>query len=99
MIVRIEKWGNSLAIRIPEEIVKSLNLKEDMSIKIEVKDGGLAMRRPARLEYSLKELVAQITPQNLHGETDWDPPIGREVLEPYDPTTPNSEMTGSPPKL
>ena len=35
--------------------------------------------RPARKEYTLDELVAQITPENRHEETDWGPRTGREA--------------------
>jgi hypothetical protein len=28
---------------------------------------------------SLEEMLAQITPENMHGEVDWGPPVGKEV--------------------
>ena len=30
--------------------------------------------------YSLEDLVAAITPENMHDEVDWGPPVGRELI-------------------
>jgi antitoxin MazE len=48
-----------------------------MDVEVSVVSGGLLIR-PYKKEHSLEELVAQITPENLHEETDWGPPVGRE---------------------
>ena len=48
-----------------------------MELEVSLVEGGLLLR-PRRTEYTLEELLAQITPENLHGETDWGPPVGRE---------------------
>jgi antitoxin MazE len=78
MQTQIGKWGNSLAVRIPGTYAKDLNLKEGMDLDVSLVDGGLLLR-PRREKFTLEELVAQITPENLHGETDWGPPVGREA--------------------
>ncbi|HEX5273336.1 MAG TPA: AbrB/MazE/SpoVT family DNA-binding domain-containing protein [Gemmataceae bacterium] len=78
MQAQIGKWGNSLAVRIPSAYAKGLNLAEGTEVDIVVVDGGLLLkRRPA--EYSLDELIAGITPENRHDETDWGPPVGDEA--------------------
>jgi antitoxin MazE len=77
MQIQVGKWGNSLAVRIPGPYAKDLALKEGMEIEVSLVNGGLLLRpRPA--SYTLDELVAGITPENIHGETDWGPPVGRE---------------------
>ena len=48
-----------------------------MEVEISLANGGLLLRPPPKV-YSLEELVAGITPENLHEETDWGPAVGRE---------------------
>ena len=77
MQTQIGKWGNSLAVRLPRSYTKDLGLAEGMELEVSVVDGGLLLR-PQKQKYSLEELVAQISPENLHEETDWGPAVGRE---------------------
>ena len=77
MRTQIGKWGNSLAVRIPGACAKDLGLTEGMDVEVSVASGGLLLR-PRKPGYSLEELVARITPENRHGETDWGPAVGRE---------------------
>lgn len=77
MNAHIGTWGNSLAVRIPRACVRDLNLKESMELEVSVENGGLLLR--PRRRYTLDELVAGITPENRHGETDWGEAAGREA--------------------
>ena len=78
MTTQVGKWGNSLAVRIPGTYAKELDLQEGAEVEVTcVKDGLLLKRRPR--EYTLEELLKQITPENIHGETDWGPPVGNEA--------------------
>jgi len=77
MRTQIGKWGNSLAVRIPGAYAKDLNLEEGMELDVALVNGGILLS-PRRKEYTLEELVARITPENRHAETDWGPPVGRE---------------------
>lgn len=75
---RIAKWGNSLAVRIPLAIAKQASLAEGDSVNLALdREGGIVLR-PVRRRYELSSLVAQITPRNRHGETDWGRPEGKE---------------------
>jgi antitoxin MazE len=78
MHTQIGKWGNSLAVRLPGAYAKDLGLHEGMELEIAVVEDGLLLRPPKKT-YSLEELVAQITEDNRHGETDWGPAVGREA--------------------
>jgi len=78
MQVQIGKWGNSLAVRIPGGCAKDLDLYEGMNLEVAVVGQDLVLR-PAKKHYSLEELVERITPENVHGETDWGPAVGREA--------------------
>jgi antitoxin MazE len=78
MTTQVGKWGNSLAVRIPGTYAKELELEEGAELEVtRVKDGLLLKRRTR--EYTLDELLKQITPENIHGETDWGPPVGKEI--------------------
>jgi antitoxin MazE len=77
MQTQIDRWGDSLAVKIPGSYARDLGLKEGTQLEISLVDGGLLLR-PRTKEYTLEELVAQITPENVHGETDWGPAVGRE---------------------
>jgi len=77
---QIVKWGNSLAVRIPKPLAEQAGVVEGDPILIEAERGQIRLRRKERIP-SLKELVAQITPENRHGETMVDREIGKEVVE------------------
>ena len=75
----VKKWGNSLAVRIPSSVIKDLGLSENSSVQI-VSNGVIATIQPnKRKKISLDELVAAITPDNVHGEVNWGSPVGKEV--------------------
>jgi antitoxin MazE len=74
---RISKWGNSLAIRLPRQILSELSLSEGDSMEILAENGKLIIT-PVLKEYGLEELVQGITAENQHTETDWGPPQGAE---------------------
>lgn len=75
---RITRWGNSLAVRIPKALAEQTSIREGSEVELSVADGTLTIRPRARV-YSLDELLAQVTPENRHEETDWGEPRGKEV--------------------
>lgn len=78
MNTQVGKWGNSLAVRIPATYAKELRLEDGMDLEVTRLDDGLLLR-PRKREYTLEELLDQVKSENLHGETDWGPAIGREA--------------------
>ncbi len=77
MNAQVGKWGNSLAVRIPGTYARELGLAEGAELDLTCVDGGLLLR-PRKREYRLEELLAQITPESIHGETDWGSGVGGE---------------------
>ena len=75
----VAKWGNAPAIRIPKSVMEQANLHEGDAVNFEVEAPGVIVVRAAVVQRSLEELVAEITPQNRHSETDWGKPQGNEV--------------------
>ena len=73
----LSKWGNSLAVRIPTNCAEISGLKEGTPVQVSAKAGRLIIER-TRPKYKLKDLLAQITPENFQGEVDWGEPVGDE---------------------
>ncbi|MBD1840234.1 AbrB/MazE/SpoVT family DNA-binding domain-containing protein [Coleofasciculus sp. FACHB-64] len=79
MAATVAKWGNSLAVRIPQNLAKEIQLAEGAEIDISVVDGTLVIKPRNRKRYSLDELIEGITPENLHTEIDSGIAVGNEV--------------------
>ena len=78
MKTHIQRWGNSLAVRIPKVVAQELGIGEDTAVELDMVDDALVIR-VATSEISLEQLLASITDDNLHGEVDTGPAIGAEV--------------------
>ncbi|MEA2345376.1 MAG: antitoxin MazE [Thermoanaerobaculia bacterium] len=79
MRTRVQKWGNSLALRIPKAFAQEVGLEQDGEVDLSVEKGRLVVVPPVTPSYTLEELLAGIRPSNLHEETDWGPPVGKEI--------------------
>jgi antitoxin MazE len=77
---QIMKWGNSLAIRIPKPIAEQAGVGEGDSIVIEATEGFIHLRPRERVP-TLRELVAQITPDSRQEEIRTGPDRGKENVE------------------
>ena len=75
----IQKWGNSLGLRIPKDVADRAHLREGSTVDVAV-EGDRVVLTPARRRHSLKDLLAGVRKDNLHGEADTGAPVGREVL-------------------
>jgi len=79
MKTQLSRWGNSLAVRIPKHVVSAAKWKAGDDIEMEVEDSGaVKLQRPTK-KLTLKELVDGISPDNIHGEVDWNEPRGNEA--------------------
>lgn len=75
----IAKWGNSLAVRIPQNLAKEVNITEGSEVDFSIVDGSLVIKPKKRKRYTLSELVDGITPENLHDLIDTGIAVGNEV--------------------
>lgn len=73
---RIQKWGNSLGLRIPKAIAQQAGLSEGTPVDFIVR-GNTIVINPQR--YSLETMLSQITPENIHKEIATEEPVGREI--------------------
>ena len=79
MQTKVQKWGNSLALRIPKVLALDAHIKEGSLVEVAVSNGKLVVKPTRKTTFDLKVLVAQITPDNIHAEVETDGPLGRET--------------------
>ena len=78
MRTQVQRWGNSLAVRIPKAFAVDLGLDRDAHVDLQVREGALVIRPSAEYRFELSILLSQVNPENLHGELQWQGPTGRE---------------------
>ncbi|HMR99886.1 MAG TPA: AbrB/MazE/SpoVT family DNA-binding domain-containing protein [Anaerolineales bacterium] len=79
MLTKIQKWGNSLALRIPKTFALDANLENDSTVEISLVDGKIVVKPISAPQWTLDELLAGINNNNLHQEVDSGEPVGNEV--------------------
>ena len=79
MIAAVAKWGNSLALRIPNAFARELSVRDGAAVDISVINGALVIR-PIEDQhvYDLDELLCQVTEGNRHGEITAGASVGNE---------------------
>ena len=78
MRVNVKKWGNSASVRIPAAVMEAAKLRLDDVVEIREADGRIIIEPVRELGYDLDDLLAAITPDNLHEEADFGPGVGKE---------------------
>jgi antitoxin MazE len=79
MRTRVQKWGNSLALRIPKSFADEVGLRKETSVEVSLAEGKLIITPIAKPELNLNQLLAKITRDNLHHEVDTGPAVGNEI--------------------
>lgn len=77
MRTEITRWGNSLAVRLPKQVLEQAGLPEGLPVELVV-EANTVVLRPAKPCYDIDMLIAGITPENLPESFD-DAPVGREL--------------------
>lgn len=79
MRVRVQKWGNSLALRIPKSLAIETALDPGAEVDLTLEEGRLVVTPRRAPVYKLSELLAHVTRDNLHHEVDTGPSVGSEA--------------------
>ena len=79
MKTRIQKWGNSLALRIPKSFAREVGMDNETTVEMSLVDGKLVVSPVVKPKPSLEDLLALVTDENLHGEVDTGPAVGDEA--------------------
>jgi antitoxin MazE len=78
MKLKIQKWGNSLALRIPKALAVEANVESGSTVDLSLSNGELKIKPIEDQEYSLEELLSGITADNIHHEVSTGIPQGKE---------------------
>jgi antitoxin MazE len=76
----VKKWGNSAAIRIPNGIMQAVRLDLDASVDVREQNGQIVIEPIRDGAVDLDQLIAGITPENMHGVADFGRAVGKELL-------------------
>jgi antitoxin MazE len=79
METHVQKWGNSLAVRIPKPLADEVGLKENSPVQISLHDRQLVVVPVLRPAFNLEALLAQVTEANRHGEVSAGSAVGSEA--------------------
>ena len=79
METTVQKWGNSLALRIPRSVAKDSHLHQGSVVEIALIAGKIVVKPRRRQQYTLAQLLRGVTKRNRHAEVDWGGRVGQEV--------------------
>jgi antitoxin MazE len=65
---KVQKWGNSLALRVPKSFADEMGLEENSSVELMLKEGLLIVSPAGEQRWKLEELLAGVTEENIHHE-------------------------------
>ena len=76
---QVQKWGNSLALRIPKAFAAEVGLEQNSPVDVSVKDRSIVVRVMENRQYSLAEMLAKVDESNTHREQDFGVGVGGEA--------------------
>ncbi|MBI2104539.1 MAG: AbrB/MazE/SpoVT family DNA-binding domain-containing protein [Candidatus Omnitrophica bacterium] len=79
MNTMVQKWGNSLALRIPRSVARDIHLRQGSVVDIALIAGKIVVKPTRRQHYTLTQLLRGVTKGNRHTELDWGGRVGQEA--------------------
>ena len=79
MKVQIQKWGNSLALRIPKSFAIESKIEQGSTVEVSLESGKIIVLPITEPEFLLADLLAQVTAENLHNEIETGNSVGQET--------------------
>ena len=79
MKTRIQKWGNSLGLRIPKPFAEEIGLQDETVVELRLRNGRLVIEPASLPPISRSRLLRRVRRSNLHAEVDTGSPRGREA--------------------
>jgi len=79
MQARVQKWGNSLAIRIPKSFASQSHLGQNTLVEMLLEDGKIVLFAVPQPQMSLAQLLESVSADNLHSEVETGDTVGQEV--------------------
>jgi antitoxin MazE len=78
MKVVLKKWGNSVSVRIPRDVVQAAHLVLDEVVDVREEAGRIVIEPVRQKVYDVRELAKAITTKNRHESVDFGAAIGNE---------------------
>lgn len=78
METNIQKWGNSLGVRLPKHIADNQSLKEGSRVVVSETETGIMIDVVKKARPTLKTMLKNINKTNRHSEVDWGGRVGNE---------------------
>ena len=78
MRTKVQKWGNSLAVRIPKPFAEGAGLRPSSEVEVSLEKGEVRLS-PVRPRWKLRQLLSRVTKKNIHREVDSGQAVGREA--------------------
>jgi antitoxin MazE len=79
MRTRVQKWGHSLALRIPKSFATEVHLEDNSVVELSLVEGKMVVAPVPAAPLTLERLLEGVTEENLHREIETGPPAGKEV--------------------
>jgi antitoxin MazE len=77
---RVQKWGNSLGVRIPRGLAEEVGLGAGSEVSLSAKDGEIVVKPSVPARLSLDDLLAEVSEENLHSSIDTGSAVGTEIF-------------------
>ena len=79
MNATVQKWGNSLALRIPSSVAKDIDVRQGSAVELAVEGGAIVVKPVKKRALSLAQMLKNVTKDNRSSEQDWGAPVGGEI--------------------
>ena len=79
MNTTVQKWGNSLALRIPRSVAQESHLHQGSMVDIALIAGKIVVKPKRQRQYTLAQLLRGVTKRNRHAALDWGGRVGQEA--------------------
>ncbi len=79
MNATVQRWGNSLALRIPKSVAQDVDLHQGSVVELAVVEGDMLVKPKNRRKLSLSRMLKEISKGNIHSEYEWGHAKGKEA--------------------
>ena len=78
MKTHVQKWGNSLAVRIPKSFAAEMGVGNKAPVEMSLEESALIIKPDRERVWDLDALLADVTDENIHSELETKEPAGEE---------------------
>lgn len=78
--LKLQQWGNSLAVRIPASVVRSVRFAVGQPVELSVQENSVLVKAIGKPRLTLAQKLAAFDPARHGGEAMTTDRIGKEVF-------------------